>query len=136
MAFNIYKSGQGYWTRVLSGVGGGVLLLAAVTWLWDKLSTLPATYGLYVQAAVALVSIAIGGFLLFYAVASKPRTCDFLIATEGEMKKVNWPTRREVIGSTWVVICCIVMFSLILFFSDYIFAWFFQLIGVLVPSTT
>ena len=27
-----------------------------------------------------------------------------MIATEGEMKKVNWSTRREIIGMTWVVI--------------------------------
>ena len=27
-----------------------------------------------------------------------------MIATEGEMKKVNWSTRREILGSTWIVI--------------------------------
>src|SRR3712207_7866772 len=35
---------------------------------------------------------------------NKPANVDFLIATDSEMKKVNWTSRRELIGSTKVVI--------------------------------
>jgi hypothetical protein len=27
------------------------------------------------------------------------KVVDFMIATEGELKKVNWSTRREIVGS-------------------------------------
>ena len=35
---------------------------------------------------------------------NKPANVDFLIATDSEMKKVNWTSRKELIGSTKVVI--------------------------------
>ena len=35
---------------------------------------------------------------------NKPTNVDFLIATDSEMKKVNWTSRKELIGSTKVVI--------------------------------
>lgn len=56
---------------------------------------------------------------------------DFLIATEGEMKKVSWSTKREIIGSTKVVIVFTVLMALFLFVVDVIFKAFFSYIGVL-----
>ena len=59
--------------------------------------------GIAVAAAIMLSSAALAPLLGF--IARKPsQTVDFMIATEGEMKKVNWSTRREILGSTWVVI--------------------------------
>mgnify|MGYP006303835543 FL=1 len=131
MAGKLYKQGQGYWTRLVSAVGGAALLAAGAHWLWTKLSVLDRSYGLYVQAAVAVAILAGGGLLLYWLVGTNQRTCDFLIATEGEMKKVNWPARREVFGSTWVVICSVILFSLILFVSDLLFSLLFSAMGVL-----
>jgi preprotein translocase SecE subunit len=54
-----------------------------------------------------------------------------MIATEGEMKKVNWSTRREIIGSTKVVIVFTLLLTLVLFVVDMIFITFFGWIGVL-----
>ena len=54
-----------------------------------------------------------------------------MIATEGEMKKVNWSTRREILGSTKVVIVSVIILSMILFLVDVAFMGFFILIGVL-----
>ncbi|MBI1337685.1 MAG: preprotein translocase subunit SecE [Phycisphaera sp.] len=45
-----------------------------------------------------------------------------MIATEAEMKKVNWPTKREVMGSTWIVICGTVMMAVLLLVVDLAFA--------------
>ena len=56
---------------------------------------------------------------------------DFMIATEGEMKKVNWSTRREIIGSTKVVILFTVLLALLLFVVDLSFQALFSWIGVL-----
>jgi preprotein translocase SecE subunit len=61
----------------------------------------------------------------------KPRSVDFLIATEGEMKKVNWSTRREIVGSTVAVITTAVILALFCWVLEIVFVWFFQLIKVL-----
>ncbi|MCC6578910.1 MAG: preprotein translocase subunit SecE [Phycisphaeraceae bacterium] len=82
------------------------------------------------QAVVAVVIILGGGGLLYWLL-NKPRIADFLIATESEMKKVNWPTRRELIGSTWIVICGTVLFSAALWVIDLLFALLFSNIGIL-----
>ena len=72
------------------------------------------------------------GWLLYYLICVKPKVADFLIATEGEMKKVNWSTRREIIGSTWVVIGLTFFIAVAIFVLDYlIFTPFFQWIRVL-----
>ena len=54
-----------------------------------------------------------------------------MIATDSEMRKVNWPSRREVIGSTWIVICGTMLMALLLFVVDIVFASLFQTIGIL-----
>ena len=58
-------------------------------------------------------------------------SCDFLIATEGEMKKVSWSTRREVIGSTKVVVLFTFLLAVLLFVVDFTFKTMFTLINVL-----
>lgn len=131
MALKLYKSGQGYWTRMSSGVGAGLLVAAGIWWLWDQLSAINSRYTLYIQGAAAAILVAIFGWLIFYWVGSNPRTCDFLIATEGEMKKVNWPSRRELFGSTWVVICCTAMFATLLWLADLGFSNLFLWMKVL-----
>jgi preprotein translocase SecE subunit len=47
------------------------------------------------------------------------------------MKKVNWPSRRDVIGSTIVVISGTLMFTLFLWLIDLGFAALFIEAGVL-----
>jgi preprotein translocase SecE subunit len=54
-----------------------------------------------------------------------------MIATEGEMKKVNWSSRREVLGSTWIVIALTIFIAILCFSYDRIFQIFFQWMGVL-----
>jgi len=85
---------------------------------------------LYVQAAVAVALLLTGGGLLWW-ILNKPRVADFLIATEAEMRKVNWPTSSEIIGSTWVVICGTIFMAVLLFVVDIGFALLFRSIGVL-----
>ena len=134
MALAVYKPGQGYWTRVMSAVGWGTLLLMGVAWLWNLLSTAQVgeIESRYIQGAVAIVVMALGGWVLYWLIGLNQRFVDFLVATEGEMKKVNWSTRREIIGSTWVVIALTVFISATIFVLDYIiFAPLFRWVGVL-----
>jgi preprotein translocase SecE subunit len=62
---------------------------------------------------------------------NKPSNADFLIATDGEMKKVNWTSRKELIGSTKVVILFMFLIAALLFLIDIVFGYFFYLIHVL-----
>jgi preprotein translocase SecE subunit len=59
-----------------------------------------------------------------------------MIATEGEMKKVSWSSRRELIGSTKVVIVFTVAIAALLFVVDVGFVVLFGWLRVLkvVPS--
>ncbi len=62
---------------------------------------------------------------------NKPGNVDFLIATDGEMKKVNWTSKRELIGSTKVVILFMFAIAIILFVLDLLFNTVFYSIRVL-----
>jgi len=222
MALAIYKPGQGYWTRVMTAVFAGVLVLAAASWLYGQALLIPLpdrawttafeapadlaagqsvellgeqtltdravlgtatvesaqatgsggtatlvdaqlageatrsqiralrTQGgqvlaisgggvrgvpvvqrIYVQGAFVVATVLIGAMAIVYFVAMKKGSVDFLIATDGEMRKVNWSTRKDIINSTWVVIGASLLLGVYLFGFDTIFASFFRAIGVL-----
>ena len=85
---------------------------------------------IYQQAIVAVLVIA--GFALFgFWLFNHPRVVDFMIATEAEMKKVNWPGQREIVLSTWIVICGTLMMAVFLFLIDMLFHYLFFQIGIL-----
>lgn len=132
MAFGLYKSGQGYWTRVMTAIGGGTLGLAAAAWVWDQTKTIRVDYEvIYLQAVCAGIVAILTAILVYWLVGVNRKSSEFLIATEGEMRKVNWSTRKMILGQTWVVVAISVIIALILFITDLIFAWFFRLIDVL-----
>jgi len=60
------------------------------------------------------------------AIVAKPKqwavsTRDFFRDVSAEMKKVTWPTRNEVVGTTAVVIVSTVVFALFLWGCDVFF---------------
>ncbi|MEM6854712.1 MAG: preprotein translocase subunit SecE [Planctomycetota bacterium] len=131
MGLPIYKSGQGYWTRVLSAVGAGTLVLAGAGWLYSiSPRFLPDTNELYFQAGLAAATI-IGFGILIYFLLNKPRVVDFMIAVEAEMKKVNWPNKKEIMGSTWVVICGTFLIAALLFVVNLCFGQLFIWLKIL-----
>lgn len=136
MALPIYKPGQGYWTRVLSAVGAGTLVLAGAGWLYKITPQfLPGQNTLYYQAGIVTATIVLFG-LLIYFLLNKPRIVDFMIAVEAEMKKVNWPNKKEIIGSTWIVICGTLLFAGLLFLINIVFGKFFIWIKILAPTAS
>ena len=72
------------------------------------------SYG-YVTAAVVC---ALGWAVSYFFVINNRRLTDFLIKTEAEMKKVSWPSRREVFISSTVVLFVIVVLGGYLFGLD------------------
>ena len=87
----------------------------------ESLVTVPKFERTYLQGGVAAGVLLIGAIVVLWFCYSNRKFGDFLIATEGEMKKVNWSSRREVFGSTWVVIAISVMIATLLFVTDIIF---------------
>lgn len=132
-----YKPSQGYWTRMMSAIAGGTLALAGGFWVSAQLSSIDFKgMGIeidrtLIQGGVVALIILISAIVIFWLVYRKPSTSEFLIATEGEMKKVNWSSRREIFGSTWVVIAISVIIATFLFLVDLVFHFFFEWIGVL-----
>ncbi len=60
------------------------------------------------------------------AIVEKPKqwwlaTRDFFRDTAAEMKKVTWPTRNEVVGTTVVVVVTTFVFALYLWGCDIVF---------------
>lgn len=140
--FSVYKSGQGYWVRMGTAAGAALIVLVTALFMYERLTaafsgsaaskTKWLTIGMdtwIMMGIIALFVLAIGVWV--YRLLNKPTVADFLIATESEMKKVNWTTKKELIGSTKVVIFFMFLLTLILFTIDYIFMTFFRLIGVL-----
>ena len=131
--FAIYKKGHGYWTRMGTAIGAGFLGVIVAFELYSQIPTL--LHGTQ-QHDKRVAFIAAAVFLIAYTIwawwfTNKPSTVEFLIATDSEMKKVNWTTRKELIGSTKVVIIFMFIISIFLFTCDLIFGAFFHLIGVL-----
>lgn len=86
---------------------------------------------LYLQAGVAGGLVLIGTIATAWFVGSNPASSDFLIATDSEMKKVNWSTAKQIRGSTIVVIVAAFLIAGLLFLVDIGFSTFFRFIDVL-----
>jgi len=78
-----------------------------------------------------VILLAIFGAVGYWLIGVCLRVVDFMIATEGEMKKVNWSSRREVMGSTWVVIGLMVFIAAFCFGVDRVFQLIFAAMDVL-----
>ncbi len=128
--FEIYKRGQGKYTRVTTFVAIMVVGVVGAVVLSAKLGGYEATRVPYVRFGMPTALVAILGLFMLWMV-NRPRSADFMIVTEGEMKKVSWSSRKEVIGSTKVVIVTAFMLAGILFGVDLLFLLLFGWMGVI-----
>jgi len=149
--FSIYKKGQGYWTRIGTVIGIALVTVFTAYNLFVYIPTfLPTTKPdagstpdqqaiIFQHAETVHTRIAAGvsaGFLLGcvllgFWVTNKPTNVDFLIATDSEMKKVNWTSRKDLIASTKIVIIFMFSVAIFLFVADILFTYLFHFIGVL-----
>jgi len=132
--FTIYKKGQGYWTRIGTVAGASILALLTAQFLYSRgrtWFTLP-NGAPNMKLVLGMVAAFLAVFaIIVFRIINRPTVVDFLIATDSEMKKVNWTTRAELIGSTKVVIFFMLLIAVLLFAFDTIFGYFFYVIKVL-----
>jgi preprotein translocase subunit SecE len=124
----IYKRGQGKYTRITTFLGVMLLVVIGAVRLSEELTTVALSP--LVRYGIATALVVVSAAVMFWVV-NRPRSADFMIATEGEMKKVSWSSRKEVIGSTKVVIITTLILTVILFTVDLLFTQLFVWIKVL-----
>ena len=117
MAFKIYKRGQGYYTRLCTALASFAITAIGSYVLFQKLSVVGNPW---IEIFVP-VGVCAAFTLLIFWIVNKPKIADFMIAAEGEIKKVSWASRSEIMASTMVVISVVILMSTLLFLADLFF---------------
>jgi preprotein translocase subunit SecE len=85
-----------------------------------------------VQRSISWGGVAVlgfgGGLILYYYLYVKPKSAEFLVQTDLELKKVTWPRitpwfkiETPVWGATYVVLIVVVLLALYVFGVDWVF---------------
>ncbi len=84
------------------------------------------------EVATYVSAFAVGGvaFWLAYRSVNIPSFTDFLIGVEAEMRKVTWPTKKELIAGAAVVLFVVVSLAVLMFGFDFIWTAIFTWLGV------
>ena len=111
------RTGQGYWTR-MGTVGGAALIIGCSRQLPLRRICRPGLTRCSDASARhdrdrRWLSSRRLSLLASSGSSNKPTNVDFLIATDSEMKKVNWTSRKELIGSTKIVIMFMFMIAVV-----------------------
>ncbi|HUW20153.1 MAG TPA: preprotein translocase subunit SecE [Sedimentisphaerales bacterium] len=134
MRFDVYKRGQGKYTRLCSAFGFGIIIALGCLQLYSWLQA--AEFGLNPRAALWVATMVPAGLfvvlsLLIFWLVNKPSVADFMIAAEGEMKKVSWSSRKEIAVSTFIVIVVVIAMAVLLGVTDIVFRLFFtEAVGI------
>lgn len=128
MIFKIYKRGQGKYTRLSSAFIAAVIVGLGCLRLFRQLEA--ASLGLSNRATMWIATMVPAGLfvilaLLIFWLVNKRSVADFLIAAEGEMKKVSWSSRQEIMVSTSIVIVVVIVMAALLGTTDFGFTMFF-----------
>jgi preprotein translocase subunit SecE len=123
MVFDVYKRGQGKYTRLYSAFGVALVVGLGCLQLYKKLQAWDL--GLWVVTMVPVGLFVVLGILIFWLV-NKPSVADFMIAAESEMKKVSWSSRKEIAVSTFIVIVLVIILAVFLGVADLGFQMIFE----------
>ena len=94
--------------------------VGANDWNWELPFTdlyLPLMHQIHITLPILL---SIGALWVAWRVVNWPAFADFLIATEAEINKVSWTTRRRLMQDTVVVLVTVFLFTTFLFVVDII----------------
>ena len=156
MGFVMHKRGQGMYARVSAALVLGFTVLYGCWEFYqsDLLQGLPTLFyinkmgfSINVTWGMLVAGVLFAGLLgLILAMtfgfatrwrrlkgleARSLRFVDFLIEVEGELRKVAWPSRQQLINSTSVVLLATVLFAVFIFGVDQILHRAMRLAGIL-----
>ncbi|MHC4507369.1 MAG: preprotein translocase subunit SecE [Planctomycetota bacterium] len=128
MVFDIYKRGQGKYTRLCTAFAVAVIVGLGCLRLYAKLEA--ASWGLSNKATLWIATMVPAGFfvvlaLVIFWIVNKSAVADFMISAEGEMKKVSWSSRQEIMVSTSIVIVVVAIMAVLLGTTDLGFSTLF-----------
>jgi len=123
MALDIYKRGQGKYTRIGSSIGAEIIIGLGCLQLYKKLQA--ADLGLWVETMVP-VGLFVALSIVVFWIANKQSVANFMIAAEGEIRKVSWSSRKEIAISTFIVIMMVIIMAALLGTTDLGFKLFFM----------
>ncbi len=137
MNWKIYKEGQGKWARNSVAALIAIMAVFAATSLYNSLPDPTSTFEIRGSILEKWFSVSDWGFdyrfviaaplllvLMYFGVwqYSHPRWADFLIDTENELKnRVTWPSGKEVLTNSVVVVVAVVIIGIYTFFADIVF---------------
>ncbi len=129
MVFDIYKRGQGKNTRLCSAFAIALIAGLGCLRLFRKLEAV--SWGLSTKTTLWIATMVPAGLfvalaLLIFWLVNKSSIADFMIAAEGEMKKVSWSSRQEITVSTIIVIVVVIATAILLGTTDLCFKMFFD----------
>ncbi len=126
-AASVYKRNQGRMVRQVTCLVIW-LVVAVAAWRFHALVLSPQLGGWV--SHLAAVGIGAIGIWFGYRLVNWPIFADFLISVEAELNKVSWPTQRELVRASIVVIFTILFLSAILFIYDLVWQLVFTAIGI------
>lgn len=139
-SLSAYKKSQGQRVRrgtilgVLAIAGSGIYTMLAHRtlasgsdhWMMDMPFSGDQEFILVGNAQFSIpLLLALGALWLAYRIVNWPTFADFLIATEAEMNKVSWSSKKKLIQDTIVVLVTMVILTLFLAVVDWF--WIFIL---------
>ena len=129
MAFEIYKTNQGRNTRLGTAIGISLIVCYGCYRLYLRINDMSLNLErqrmLLLSTLIPAAILAVLAGLSFWLV-NRHSVADFMIAAEGEIKKVNWSSKREIFVSTVIVIAIVILMAALLGFSDLFLGWIFQ----------
>lgn len=113
--------GCGIFVLVRGGSLGSTRYNVANDWQWaipfasDGDLHIPLMYNVHLVLPIILVALL---FWFCWRLVNVPTFADFLVATEAEMHKVSWTTRKRLVQDTVVVLVTVFLMTAFLFFVD------------------
>jgi preprotein translocase subunit SecE len=129
MFFDIYKRGQGKYTRLSSAFAAAIIVGLGCLQLYYVLDA--ASWDISPKTSLWIATMVPAGLfviltMLAFWLVNKHQVADFLIAAEGEMKKVSWSSKQEIAVSTFIVIIVVIIMAILLGTADLSFGSFFK----------
>jgi preprotein translocase subunit SecE len=145
MSLEILKKGQGRyvrWTAYLMGAAlvafGALRLYALINVPFEESKAGPIERFFHVSGVpligelsiyrIVAVLVGLFGILAIHLFLNRNNTVDLLIDTEQELRKVSWPSRREVQNATVVVVIVTMTLALLLAGFDTVLEYAFRLV--------